>query len=320
MKNLKLTKESILNYGHIDSDHRIHTLLDRAVTSKIGDKRKVENNQTGSLFWDLDHYGISSDSKLRKIFEETEVHKELNIYTMTEACSIEKLGFAFNSKMMTMSETLEEKSLYANFAFDEMLHLRSLLNFVDFDLQKTGKLNPLLDALVEIVAEGDQLSTMFILQIALEGMGIAHYTWLANNCQNPGLKDSFLTIVKDEAFHHGGGIILFPKTELKAETVEFIVHTLKKIVKIFYSWPHPYWLAIEKGTGSLTSAQMNAFSDRDGFILKARTKASKFKELIYSHAPENLIVAIEMHGVFNDLEYAAIEGDYLENISPIIHQ
>ena len=320
MKNLNLTKESILNYGHIGADHRIHTLLDRAVTSKMGDKRKVTNNTPGAAFWNQEHYGITSDFPLKDLINNTAVLKELNNYTITEACSIEKLGFAFNSKMMTLSETLEEKSLYANFAFDEMLHLRSLQNFVDFDLQEAGKFNPLLDALVEIIADGDRLSTMFILQIALEGMGVAHYTWLANNCANPELKESFLTIVKDEAFHHGGGIILFPKTDLSKETVDYIVYTLKKIVKIFYCWPQSYWLAIEKGTGSLTAAQMHAFSDRDAFVMKARGKAQKFKELIYSHAPENLISAIELHGVFNDVEYSLIEREYLENISPLLRR
>ncbi len=318
MSDLKLTRETILNYGHIQSDHRIHLLLDRAITSKIGDKRKVTNSMPGGLAWDLNHYGILENSPLRDVFSLFEVQKELNNYTITEACSIEKLGFAFNSKMMTLSETVEEKSLYANFAFDEMLHLRSMLNFVDYDLREAGRFNPLLDALVEIVAEGDRLSTMFILQIALEGMGVAHYTWLANNCLIPELKETLLTIVKDEAFHHGGGVILFPKADISPSTIEFIVRTLKKIVKIFYSWPQAYWLAIEKGVGELTEAQIHAFSDREAFLMKARGKSQKFKELIYTHAPKNLVSAIESHGVFDDLDFSLIERDYLENVSPLV--
>lgn len=153
---------------------------------------------------------------------------------------IETSGHNYGAKMILLSETLEEKSTYALFASDEAVHLREFQNFMNFDFNLKTHHHPMLTPLAEVIKDGSKTSLVFVIQVLLEGFGMSHYHGLRETCLHAPLKETYDQILKDEARHHGTGIILakeeLPTKEDQAQIFEYtraFVHAMQSAHWLF---------------------------------------------------------------------------------------
>jgi hypothetical protein len=217
---------------------------------------------------------------------------ERSRYTLNESVLVENLGFTFNSKLMMLEEDLEIKSLHANFAFDEVAHLNMIRPFLFFDPAGGQESNPLLQEIGRCIELGDAAALNFMVQVVLEGFGIAHYSGLAAGCTDPELKTVLEDIVKDEAFHHGGGVLSLKHKEMTSEGIEFICDVMENVASFFANWAHPFFRSMHLVQGSITKEQMNQFLADTNANALASERIAALKKLVVTHAPEDLKSAL----------------------------
>jgi hypothetical protein len=173
---------------------------------------------------------------------------------LREACAIERLGLAFTAKMVLLAPSVEERMLYASFAADEARHLALLSGFRRGALrgdvpppQEQDADNPFVDLLAEVIARGDRATLVLVVQCVLEGWGLEHYRRLADSCAVPALGEAFHAILRDEARHHGSGLLIAPRLDVPDDAID----VLTRLCGMVRVGPVGVLAALEHGVGPL---------------------------------------------------------------------
>ncbi len=212
----------------------LSTLLDRRLDELTVSKKGLV---VPKILWGAQRYGLQN----AKVYMDlSEVKKLEYLERMTElnlalSAFIETSGHNYGAKMILLSETLEEKSVYALFASDEAVHLREFQNFINFDYNLQTHHHPMLEPLAEVIKEGSKTSLVFVIQVLLEGFGMGHYQGLRESCLFDPLKETYDQILKDEARHHGTGIILAKEEIPSKEDKEQIFEYTRDFIKAMQS-------------------------------------------------------------------------------------
>lgn len=205
-------------------NNSLSNLLDRRLDELTVSKKGMD---VPKVLWGAERYGLQNSSLFLSLSDEC---KQRYLERMTElnlalSAFIETSGHNYGAKMILLSETLEEKSTYALFASDEAVHLREFQNFMKFDYSLESHHHPMLNPLAEVIRDGSKTSLVFVIQVLLEGFGMGHYHGLRESCLFDPLKDTYDQILKDEARHHGTGVILakeeIPTNEDKDQIFEY---------------------------------------------------------------------------------------------------
>ncbi len=208
MSNLKdhLSKDQTLLAPKLENP-KFKALLDNALSSYVVSE-KYEN--LPKILWGEKRFQLERSSSFRKL---RQVSKD-NIYThltrlnLALSWYIERSGHNYGAKMILLSDTQEEKSLYALFVAEEAIHQREFEHFIDFIPDPNVYWHPLLDPLAQAIKEAERETCLYVIQVLLEGFGIGLYTSLKESCDLPELKKVYSRIINDEAKHHGSGVIL----------------------------------------------------------------------------------------------------------------
>lgn len=242
-----------LELSGLPHHHRLHRLL------------ASRSPQTGTLaqiigpvpFWAASFFQLDQS----RFFQESTPEEQSAILTgcsraiLEEAFWIEKCGMYFAPKMALLAQSPETQMLYCQFAAEEASHFQLISQFLDVAAISPPIANPFITFLTQILETESQGVLQFFIQVVLEGWGIAHYRTLSKACLNPDLKAVFEQILKDEAHHHGSGVILcseqaFAPTELSR--IEELVAGLLQMIKI---GPAMVVSQVEQVKGHLSPAQ-----------------------------------------------------------------
>lgn len=293
---ITFTNEKILAIRHIDPTHKLNDILAKVF------KRKTYalEQQTGQPYlWNADFYGLDKVSAFKQAnFDlQEELLVAMSQSFLREACSIEHFGFSYASKIMMLSDTVEEKSIFAMFVSDETRHLRDVLRFVDFELGEQYYNDPYMILLADIIREGDKQSLIFLLQAMLEGHGIQHYRMLLDGCQNEEFSLCIRRILKDEAYHHATGLALVDEKQMTPYTKSFLIDCISRTVQLL-SYPHRVIYFLERGLGGFSKEQTYKTLNELNFDQEIAAKIQRVKALIYKSAPQDVIEQLERLNVF----------------------
>ena len=138
---------------------------------------------------------------------------------------IEKTGFTFCSKLSLLAPTKDEKMAYAIMVSDEARHLNQVSKFLPENIDEMDfSSNRFLLTLADTLKSASYYSSIFIMQVFLEGYGIDLYSRYLKVTNNENFKNVLKEILADEAFHHGSGKIIFNDAkEFSKEDIEIIV-------------------------------------------------------------------------------------------------
>lgn len=298
---IQLTLENLLSIKHISTDHKLNKLLNQCLARR---GYEAIDPQSDNYFWGPEFHGFD---KL-KYFQQANFDTKQNILMslsnsyLVEACFIERFGFGFSAKIMTLADTVEEKSIYALFVADEAKHFRDVSQFVKFPLTDMYKEDPYIVLLAEIIRHGDQQSLIFILQSLLEGYGVSHYKHLHAGCKNTAYKQCLQRILVDEAQHYAAGCALVDHTKMTSQTHEFIFEMICELARLL-QWPHRGLLCMEQHLGGLSQRQKRHILDTLGYQQEMMQKLRRFHKLIAETAPSNLLNRLEKINLFEPLGY-----------------
>ncbi|MGJ3247164.1 MAG: ferritin-like domain-containing protein [Elainellaceae cyanobacterium] len=206
-------------------------------------------------YWDATYFGLD---RVQLFQDSTPAEQQAILHRASQALiqetyCIEKAGMGYMSRMALLAETLEERMLYTLFAAEETTHFVQICPFLDHEPDAIA--NPFLQLLSTVVECNDQALLVFVIQVVLEGWGLTHYRFLANDCLNHELRQRFHGFLRDESRHHGTGVTLFNQRHLTDSSRADIVDVLVQFLQMVQVGPQAVVEAIAQVKGHLSRTQ-----------------------------------------------------------------
>lgn len=247
---------------HLPAGHPFHAVLDAALARRAAEPLAAV--PPPCELWGAEFFGLEKTRAFASVSEERrrEILGTCAEGILEEGYFIEKSGLNCNAALMLAAETLEEKTLYALMAADEAVHLRLVSPYLP-DAATRKPRNPFLSLLARVIAEGSQPSKVYLLQVLLEGWGLTHYRTLADGCRTPSLAGALRRILKDEALHHRGGVLLFDPKRLSAGDRAFVAGAVVEMFRMVQAGPQGVAAAVERALGATREQRVTLFGELD---------------------------------------------------------
>jgi tRNA isopentenyl-2-thiomethyl-A-37 hydroxylase MiaE len=241
--------------------------LYRVVESALQARAVFLSTDHAEVFWPAEHFRLDRATVFRTASEEEqqEILRRCGQSLLAESYYIEKSGMYFAAKMCLLAETTQERLLYSLFNADEATHFSWINQFVSDPAVAEHRHNPFIQLLDEMLRREDRTTLTYLVQIVLEGWGIEHYRRLASACLNETLRQVFTAMLKDEARHHGSGLILFRGHRPSARQLNDIGDNLSHFFRMIQAGPQMVVSIVEGVKGHLSTAQKaRLFAELDG--------------------------------------------------------
>ncbi|MBT5092957.1 MAG: ferritin-like domain-containing protein [Halobacteriovoraceae bacterium] len=283
LENFKVDLQAVGEKGALKG------LLQKKFTREL----EVSELELESL-WTSNSYGLDKvDIFKGSQFEiQKEILKKCALSRLEEAYHIEKAGMAYGGKMIVLGDSLEERKFYATFVSEEAQHfhyLEEILGYHPIGIEQNAFVK-LLENLIEV---GAKRPLIFIVQILLEGWGLEHYQKMASECTNTSLISLLGQILKDEASHHGSGLVLFNKKDVTLTEKNFILDTLKSFFQMVQVGPVAVLQAIENAKGHLSQAQKITILEQIGAYETTAYKLEILKRLMLKAGCNDMVDYLE---------------------------
>lgn len=276
--------------------HRFHDTLSKY---KFGEYVVEEKKE---FYWDAKHFRFDGIGIFNTLSEEKKknILKFMSAHYLGESSYIEKMGFGFNAKMILLSHSVEEKTLYSIFAADEAKHLQSIKRYINEVPTAGYQENPFLALIGTAIQIADRDSLVLFIQVLLEGFGMLHYKSLQEGCLSPSFKNELADLLKDEAFHHGSGSLLANQNTYHPKK-EIIGDLLPQMIMMLHGWVHPYLSAVSITTEGMTLSQKITMLNEMNYEAQTNEKLSQMKRLITNSQTKPFIDALEKNGIFKSI-------------------
>lgn len=246
-----LSEFKLLELAPHDGTSRLHAVLGAGL-KKVTGKSRLDPVLP---HWRPSFFELEKSSIYKQLNEPAQdaVLKRCSLNVLHEAFFIEESGMAYASKMALMAETREERMLYNLFAADEATHfhwVQSAMGHYAEDVVP-NQFHRLLEG---IIREGHRESLVFIIQVILEGWGLSHYRSLHRHCQQLEFRDILERILRDEARHHGSGVVLCRERGLPDVARQQVVETMRAFLDMVRAGPQGVLEAISQECGGLSKA------------------------------------------------------------------
>jgi hypothetical protein len=304
MKDLKnyLTIDSSFFSKEIEPSSALNQVLDKGMGPYTISQKDFS---VPEVLWEKERYQLEKSTVFMSLDPQIQqkVLKRITQLNLSLMYFIEKSGHNYGAKMILLADSIQEKSLYCMFAAEEAIHLREFSNFINFTVDPKLHWHPMLNPLAKVIHEGEKNTCLYIIQVLLEGFGMGHYNSLKNDCHYSPLVDVFNRILKDEARHHGAGLILVKESQLKKNEREEIFEYTREFVIALQS---ANWILniIEENSSPLSQAQRAKHYEQVQYHALMDKRLRALKEMLLKADRENLLADLEQEGVFKPLSAA----------------
>ena len=291
----ELSKFELLELQVHDSESRLHAVLGAGL-KKITGPGLLDGNLP---LWNPEFFGLGASSYFRSADEETQrnIVEACSVDVLQEAFFIEESGMAYASKMALLSETREERMLYNLFAADEATHFHWVCDAMGAhaDSIEPNAFHRLLETSIR---EGQRESLVFIIQVILEGWGLTHYRSLLKSCEHPGFREVLERILRDEARHHGSGVVLCRERGLPDGAKDEVLATMRSFLEMVRFGPQSVLAALNEGLGGLSRDQkLKTLKELDCQAHSA-TRLKHLRELMLQENFESVVAELDETDAF----------------------
>ncbi|HVJ92716.1 MAG TPA: ferritin-like domain-containing protein [Labilithrix sp.] len=284
----------------LPAGHKLRPVLRAALGTSANLAPSVASHQ----HWDAAYFGLDRTHIFQDASEEdrARILDAAGRALLEEAYFIEKSGVAFAAKMVLLSETTEERLLYALFAADEASHFSAVRRFLVRE-PEAPEANPFLSLLSGVIENGNRATLQFVIQVVLEGWGLEHYRSLRNACASEALRPILDGILADEAAHHGSGRVLFDGADVDAATKQAILDVLRPLLRMVQAGPQTVVAAVEGVLGHLSRAQrVRLLEELDGEA-HSLTRLTQLRSLMRGERARDIVEALDAQNAFVPLSY-----------------
>lgn len=216
---------------------------------------------------------------------------------------IERTGMCFASKMALIAENLEERMLYTVFSAQETQHFDQIRAF-NPDPAMPFSNNSFYEFLSDTVERGSRGAMMFLVQIIMEGWGLAYFKELAAGTRDKSLHGTLLGFAHDEAFHHGSGLVLFDASSLSGEDEIFIVNAMTLLLSTVRIGPQRLVAHIGEMLGGISVGSRETLFAELGGPEESQRRLDRIMKLTIASGYDRLARRLEETGLLRALSVA----------------
>lgn len=274
----------------------VERINETAFRARLGDNPLLVPTQYS--FWDASQFSLENSTLYRKLTdpEREAVLVEVAQMLLGEAYFIEDAGMRFAAKMNLSSQTQQERMFYSLMSGEEATHLRTIMPF----LVQVPRLedHPFAAFIGHVIDQGSRESLLLLIQVVLEGWGLNHYSKLAKGCQDEDLCDVLRQILKDEARHHGMGLVLGSFEAVAPNERGFVIERFMEILSMVRMGPAGFVRIMDRVAGGISRADKRLFLEQTRSVLDTQMKLELLKSLMKSCLDERSMAAINERGLF----------------------
>ncbi len=291
-----LTDDSIFFAPSLEPGHSLSLILDKGLEQYgIGGR----TDPVPEILWRKERYALQRSPVFLRLDPaiQDRVLARISRLNLSLSYFIERSGHQYGAKMILLAERMEEKSLYCLFAAEEAMHLRLFENFMNFKPDPALDWHPMLEPLSRVIRDGGRQACILFVQVLLEGFGMGHYRSLMEDCLHPPLVQAFQRILKDEARHHGAGLVLAKESTLTPSERDEVFEYTREFVGALQS---ANWVvrAMEECGGGLSAAELRAHHEAVGTREIFGRRLEGFREMLAKVDREGLLGQLEREGLF----------------------
>lgn len=284
-------------------------ILQRAGERLLRRRGAAPGRAAGTLPWEAEFFGLPAVAQYRAAAPERRraVLAQCADAVLAESWFIEQGGVLFCARMTLACESDGERRLYALIGGDEAMHSAWLEPWVCGRARQPDAFNRFIAGLVEA---GGVQPLAYLLQVVLEGFGIAHYTRLAAACRDTALGALLRRMAQDEAAHHAGGLAAFAPSRLTAAERRFVAEGAYGFLQMIRGGPQAVMAALDRsigidGAGPLAAA----FAELDAEAAGA-AKLAHLRRLMQQPGMEWLLEELDEKGAFTPCSAAQCAALY----------
>lgn len=253
-------------------------------------------------YWNAKHFNLHRAQLFQQATpqEQSAILQIASLSLLQQAYFMEEAGVSYMAKMVALSESTEERMLYALFSADETYHLTQILRFLPpHQIAVTD--DPFLRFLTDLIEDRDKTVLLFIFQVVLKGLELSHYRTLASDCQNPELAKILSGFLQDESRHHTTGITLFKQNALTPEIREVIVEVLAYFLRRVQTGPQGVVAAVDRVLGPLSRCQKIQLLEELQTEIHSGTRLNLLRSLIGKESARTILNELEARQAFEPL-------------------
>ncbi len=246
------------------------------------------------IIWHADYFQLNQTSLFRNLGEAGQIRilRMLNMEVLTEIFFIERCGMYYAAKMGLLSESAKERAMFGIMSGDEGLHylwVSSICGPMDPNSYKDQAFLKFLD---DVLLEEDKNILIAVIQVILEGWGLRHYRKLADYSQHAKATAALKQIIKDEAYHHGAGLILFDTEKQTPPKDQRLTAILKEFFDMIRCGPQTVLASVEREVGTLNQSQRMEFFENIQGYESAQDNLTFLKNLVQSTKISKSILSV----------------------------
>jgi rubrerythrin len=288
---MKLDVNAGLQLARLPQDHRLSHLL-RLMHPEVQPERVPLENLLDAAFFNLDRCFAyhQADEEIQ-----ARIRATCTATLLEEAVAIERMGLAFAAKMLLVASTQEERIFYAQMAAEEALHLQWIEAWLPAPNAPIQQ--PFLTSLAHWIEEGASTSLLLLVQVVLEGWGLAHYRQVMAHCLNEKMISQFRVILGDEARHHCAGEILLEGRSFQPMEQDFTLECLRQLIGQIRLGPLRVMAVVEENLGPFDApARLELWRELGG-PRQVELRLNLLRELL-ARGPKTLFTLLEAEGSF----------------------
>jgi hypothetical protein len=247
--------------------------------------------------WDAAYFGLDRIARFRDADPAVRqrVLDDCARGLLAESWRIERCGVEYCARMTLAAEGDDERRMFALIGADEALHASWLAPWIEAMAPEPDPFNRFITGLAEA---GNPQPLAYVLQVVLEGFGIAHYGGLAADCRAAGLAETFARMARDEALHHAAGLAAFRPDALTDGDRRFLEEATYAFLQMIRCGPQGVVAALDRGIGiGAHGDATDVFAALDAEQSSA-AKLARLRTLMAQPGMEWLIGTLERGGAF----------------------
>lgn len=278
------------------NDKKIQTLIHGFLKRRGALQESAPNRYPA---WSATFYGLDNSRLYQQLSDVTQIQILINCAQdmLNESYFIEKMGLEYCAKLTLLSPCTQAKQIFSFIAADEATHLQWITPFVPEDHRITPK-SPLLALIRDVIALNNEHILYYLVQIILEGWGLAHYKQLSKHCLDPLLQKVFADILQDEALHHQSGKTLFDSKRLSKQDKALIQDQLKAYCDLVRIGPQAVVSAVNVAIGGLNEKQCESLFNGLETEQRSKEKLTHLQQLMAQPGLESILQEVDDLGYF----------------------